>query len=162
MIGGIPLIAWLVIGLAVSVFSWFALHTIVPMIMILSFVGVGVYLVYIGGTSKEFNATHKLVVMGIGTILVASGLLMYKPTAGYTLSIAQTFSVGDGQQVDVSANNVGWFDTPQLLSFQSVDDVKTEFEIPEWYELLMAGTSIAGIYYANRTSRAFDKLLKRL
>lgn len=124
--------------LMASLFGWFALHTIVPAIMLLSTVAIGGWLVYRG--TKENGSFHgvpvKIAFVAMGLIVLLYGLTLYQPTAQFTLSLA-----GSGSS-SVSSG--------QLFSVLNTETQSTIWQTPDWIKAILV---IAGLTVLQRKKR---------
>ena len=155
---GMPLIGWLVGGLAVSMFSWFALQVIVPLVLLLGMFGTGVFIIYYGIKRKETikigqsKVPISLPMLAVGIIFIFTAMFMFKPTAGYTLAFGQTFALGEEIATVEQAQGLGVFDTNQLLSFVNTDEESTLWMTPQWLQVFLTGATlwVVSLTYKNR------------
>jgi len=146
---GMGLLPFLLLLLGVSAFSWFALHTLVPLLLLVGLIGVGGYIIYKGFQSKLTFKIGKttipmfLITILIGSIFLMTALFMYKPTAGYTLAVAQpfaVFSIGeDAMPTEEVQEGLGVFDSDQLFSIVNTETESTAWQMGEHFPLILLG-----------------------
>lgn len=139
-IAGLPLAVWLVGLLAVSIFSWVALHTIVPIVLLLGLVAGGLFLVHSGVKSKQSvkGIPIGLAYIGIGLVMLGFAVFSYRPTAGYTLSVMQSVA-----PTNTSASG-GLFDGTEILGFVDTSSIP----VPEWIIGVLAISTLVALWGA--------------